>query len=42
MNVSNDTLYRFAVLVAQSPSELKKEVVNLIEGFIQKNIADYE
>jgi death-on-curing family protein len=42
MNVSNDTLYRFAVLVAQSPSELKKEVVNLIEGFIQKNIVDYE
>jgi len=42
MTVSNDTLYRFAVLVAQSPSELKKEVVNLIEGFIQKNIIDYE
>ena len=42
MNVSNDTLYRFAVLVAESPAELKNEIVDLIEGFIQKSISDYE
>lgn len=42
MAVSNDTLYRFAVLVAQSPSELKKEIINLIEGFINKNITNTE
>ena len=40
MNVSNDTLYRFAVLVAESPAELKNEIVDLIEGFIQKSIAN--
>ena len=42
MNVSNDTLYRFEVLVAESPAELKNEIVDLIEGFIQKSISDYE
>ena len=42
MYVSNDTLYRFAVLVAESPAELKNEIVDLIEGFIQKSISDYE
>lgn len=39
--VSNDTLYRFAVLVARSPAELKDGIIKLIEDFIQKNIADF-
>ena len=38
LNASDETLYRFAVLVAQSPAEIKKEIVDLIEGFIIKYI----
>ncbi|MFA6047311.1 MAG: type II toxin-antitoxin system death-on-curing family toxin [Parcubacteria group bacterium] len=40
ISASNETLYRFAVLVAQSPAELKKEIVILIENFLEKYVKD--
>ena len=40
LDTSNETLYRFAVLVAGSPPELRKEITELIEGFIEKYIAE--
>jgi len=40
MHVSNGTLYQFAILVAQSPAEIKGEIVTLIENFINKYIKD--
>lgn len=40
LSVSDETLYRFAVLVAQSPAEMKSEIVKLIENFLSKYIRD--
>lgn len=36
INVSNEMLYRFAILVAESPAEMKDEIVTLIENFLEK------
>ena len=42
LNVSNETLYSFAILVAQSPAEIKSEIVTLIENFLNKYIKDLQ
>lgn len=38
LSASNETLYRFAVLVAESPAELKNEIITLIENFLKKYV----
>jgi death on curing protein len=38
LDVSNETLYRFSILVAQSPAEIKSEIVTLVENFLNKYI----
>lgn len=40
INASDETLYRFAVLVAQSPAEIKDGIINLIEDFLRKYLID--
>ena len=40
ISTSNEILYRFAVIVAESPAELKNEIVFLIKNFLEKYIKD--
>lgn len=40
ISASNEILYRFAVIVAESPAELKNEIVLLIKNFLEKYIKD--
>lgn len=40
ISASDETLYRFAVLVAQSPAEIKDGIINLIEDFLKKYLID--
>jgi death on curing protein len=36
LTASNEILYRFSILIADSPAELKSEMISLIEGFLKK------
>lgn len=40
LEVDNKALYNFAVWVAESPAELKDEVVDGIEKFLRQNLTD--